>query len=145
MEIKMQCSDALYYLGSSVNWSSCVHIVKGLKNESTWKCFHAIRFIAKSKKQCNLSSQTVSYLLTKVNAFLGVEEMVWDKFPTNCQSKELSVTELTAAKTHDTTWTQARFVFSNRCLKQQWLSRLLWNTDKIRGMATKSGINMWQH
>lgn len=66
-------------------------------------CFQATRFIAKSKERCNLSSLTASYLLTKVNAFLGVEEMVWDKFPTNCQSKELSFTELTVAKTHETT------------------------------------------
>lgn len=61
-------------------------------------CFHAACFVAKSKEQGNLSSLTASYLLTKVNIFLGVEEMVWDKFPTNWKSKELSLTELTGAK-----------------------------------------------
>lgn len=66
-------------------------------------CFHAACFVAKSKERGNLSSLTASYLLTKVNVFLGVEEMVWDKFPTNWKSKELSLTELTAAKTHETT------------------------------------------
>lgn len=66
-------------------------------------CFHAACFVAKSKEQDNQSSLTVFYLLTEVNVFLGVEEMVWDKFPTNWESKELSSTELTAAKTRETT------------------------------------------
>lgn len=99
-------------------------------------CFQATRFVAKSKERCNLSSLAELYLLTKVNAFLGVEEMVQDKFPTNCQSKELSFTELTAAKTRETTWTQAKFVFSNRYSKRQCLTRLLWNLRNTRGMAT---------
>lgn len=66
-------------------------------------CFHAACFVARRKEQDNLSSLTASDSLTEVNAFLGVEEMVWDKFPTNWESKEISSTELTAAKTCETT------------------------------------------
>jgi len=58
--------------------------------------------------------------------------MVWDKFPTNWNSKELSLTELTAAKSHETTWTQAKLVFSSGCLKQQYLTRLLHNHRTVK-------------
>lgn len=67
-------------------------------------CFHAACFVAKRKEQDNLSCLTVSYLLAEVN----VEEMVRDKFPRNWESKELSLTELPAAKTRETTWTQVK-------------------------------------
>lgn len=66
-------------------------------------CFHAACFVAERKEQDNLSSLTASYSLTEVNIFLGVEEMVWDEFPTNWESKELSSAELTAAKTREAT------------------------------------------
>lgn len=66
-------------------------------------CFLAACFVAKSKEQSNLLSLTASYLPTKVNVFLGMEETVWDKFPMSWKSEELSLTKLTAAKTHETT------------------------------------------
>lgn len=60
-------------------------------------CFHAACFVAKRKEQDNLSCLTVSYLLAEVN----VEEMVWDKFPTNQESKELNFLLLKPVKPHE--------------------------------------------
>lgn len=66
-------------------------------------CSHAACFVAERKEQDSLSSLRESYLLIEVNVFLGVAEMVWDKFLSNWGSKELSSTEPTAAKTRETT------------------------------------------
>lgn len=54
--------------------------------------------MAKRKEQDNLSSLTESSLLIEVNVFLGVAEMVWDKFLPNWGSRELSSTELLLVK-----------------------------------------------